>query len=112
HVSRTTEVRAAVVPDRRPGGAAVDREVDLGHRVEVVVVGVEPDVGRADRGQVGDRRDQVGVLGVADAEEVTVDDREATGAPGEVATRLRIVELPAADGGVVLYGPARGRGGA
>jgi hypothetical protein len=48
------------------------------------VIGVEADARKGRLAQVEDRRDQKGILGVPDAEEVAVDDREATSSAGQV----------------------------
>ncbi len=94
-----------------PGGAAVEAQVHVaGGGAVGLEVGVEGERRRGLRAQVDDRRDQLGVLAVADAEEVAVHDREAAAAAGEVAARAGIVERPAADGvGAVGDRPA-GRG--
>ena len=85
-----------VVEHGRPGRPAVDADVDVDIHVgeEGEEVLVEADDRRIRRRQVDARRDQRGVLGVAGAEEVAVDDREGAVAARQVSSSARVVERP------------------
>ena len=96
-----------LVQQRGPRGAAVKRQVDVGGGgAERAVVAVEADHRGGLPGQVDHRGTQLGVLRLARAEVVAVDDGEPAVAAGEVAAVAGVGEAPAAVRRVVHDGPA------